>query len=113
METFATLFGYSPEARGAAPGRVNILGEHTDYNEGFVLPAAIPQTTTVEAAVSRTDAFLLHSTSECERGAIVSYRPGEAVPDGFARYVDGCTRALLERGIRVPPVARDADSRSS
>ena len=105
MDTFATLFGYSPDARGSAPGRVNVLGEHTDYNDGFVLPAAIPQTTTVDAALSRTDAFLLHSTSECEPGAIVSYRSGEAVPDGFARYIDGCTRALLERGVRVPPVA--------
>ncbi len=110
MDTFATLFGYSPEARGTAPGRVNVLGEHTDYNDGFVLPAAIPQTTTVEAALSGTDAFLLHSTSECEPGAIVSYRSGEAVPDGFARYVDGCTRALLERGVRVPPVALFIDS---
>jgi galactokinase len=105
MATFAKLFGYPPEARGTAPGRVNVLGEHTDYNDGFVLPAAIPQATTVEAALSETDAFLLHSTSECEPGAIVSYRSGEAAPEGFARYVDGCTRALLERGVRVPPVA--------
>ena len=33
-----------------APGRVNLIGEHTDYNDGFVLPAAIPQSTVVEVA---------------------------------------------------------------
>jgi galactokinase len=40
-DTFKKLFGSSPEVRVRAPGRVNLIGEHTDYNEGFVLPAAI------------------------------------------------------------------------
>jgi galactokinase len=105
MATFAEVFGYEPEATGTAPGRVNMLGEHTDYNDGFVLPAAIPQSTTVEIAPSRTGDIDLHSVSECEPGAVVSYRPGEAAPQGFARYIDGCLRALLERGMQVPPVA--------
>lgn len=82
-----------------------MLGEHTDYNDGFVLPAAIPQTTTVEVARSRTDTIALHSTNECASGAIVTYRPGEPPPEGFARYVDGCLHALQERGIDVPPIA--------
>jgi galactokinase len=105
MRAFADVFGQEPEATGAAPGRVNMLGEHTDYNDGFVLPAAIPQTTTVEIARSRTGAFALHSTSAAERAAIVSYRPGDVAPDGFARYIDACVQALHERGIEVPPFA--------
>jgi galactokinase len=105
MNTFAALFGHEPEAIGAAPGRVNMLGEHTDYNDGFVLPAAIPQKTTVEIALSRTGTVALHSTSECEPGAIVAYRRGDTAPEGFARYIDGCFRALLERGTQAPPVA--------
>jgi galactokinase len=105
METFAALFGHEPEATASAPGRVNMLGEHTDYNDGFVLPAAIPQMTTVEVARSRTGEMSLHSTSECERGAIVSYRPQNAPPRGFARYIDGCFKALRERGIEAPPIA--------
>jgi galactokinase len=42
---FAELFGVPPTVRARAPGRVNVIGEHTDYNGGFVLPAAIPQHT--------------------------------------------------------------------
>ena len=40
-ERYSETFGYSPEAVARAPGRVNLVGEHTDYNQGFVLPAAI------------------------------------------------------------------------
>jgi galactokinase len=81
-----------------------MLGEHTDYNDGFVLPAAIPQTTTVEIARSRTGEIALHSVNECEPGAVVSYRFGDAAPPGFARYIDGCLRALLEHAMQAPPV---------
>ena len=48
MTTFEALFGAPPEARASAPGRVNLLGEHTDYQGGFVLPTAITQRLTVE-----------------------------------------------------------------
>ena len=53
--TFAELYGRSAAARGEAPGRVNLIGEHTDYNGGFVLPAAIPRRTIVEIAPGRGD----------------------------------------------------------
>jgi galactokinase len=48
---FASLTGHDPEGLWSAPGRVNLIGEHTDYNDGFVLPFAIPQRTV--AAVGR------------------------------------------------------------
>src|SRR5437868_5591672 len=41
ISAFKEQFGYSPSHVSRAPGRVNIIGEHTDYNDGFVLPAAI------------------------------------------------------------------------
>src|ERR1043165_8842616 len=53
-ETFQKTFGGAPEHIARAPGRVNLLGEHVDYNEGFVLPAAIDRASYV--AFSRTDA---------------------------------------------------------
>ena len=52
-ELFTTLTGHAPEGLWSAPGRVNLIGEHTDYNDGFVLPFAIPHRTV--AAVSRRD----------------------------------------------------------
>ena len=47
MSSFEAIFGNPPEVEAGAPGRVNLLGEHTDYNEGYVLPIAIEQQTSV------------------------------------------------------------------
>ncbi len=46
--TFEKLYGATPIVRTSAPGRVNLIGEHTDYNGGYVLPTTIPQRTTVQ-----------------------------------------------------------------
>ncbi len=60
-ERFEELYGSAPDGVWAAPGRVNLIGEHTDYNDGFVMPFALPHT--VVAAVSRRDdgVLRLHS----------------------------------------------------
>ncbi|MCG8709322.1 galactokinase [Brenneria sp. 4F2] len=50
---FERLFGYTPQSEIQAPGRVNLIGEHTDYNDGFVLPCAIDYQTVISAAVRR------------------------------------------------------------
>src|ERR1043165_9050481 len=47
---FHALFGRAPAVTASAPGRVNLIGEHTDYNGGFVLPVALPRRTLVELA---------------------------------------------------------------
>ena len=47
---FQEVYGVLPQASAQAPGRVNLLGEHTDYQEGYVLPTPIPYFTRVEAA---------------------------------------------------------------
>ena len=46
-EAFVRAFGAAPDADAQAPGRVNLIGEHTDYHEGFVLPTVLPQRTHV------------------------------------------------------------------
>lgn len=51
VDLFTALTGHAPDGVWSAPGRVNLIGEHTDYNDGFVLPFAIPQRTV--AAVGR------------------------------------------------------------
>jgi galactokinase len=107
MRTFVELYGREPEVRAAAPGRVNLLGEHTDYNEGYVLPTATPQQTRVELARSPDGAFRYH-TANLDR--TVEYRPGDALPGDFARYVQGCVEVLQRRGHRVGPVVARIES---
>jgi galactokinase len=83
-------------ARAAAPGRVNLIGEHTDYNGGFVLPTAIPQQTRVELT-PRSDPAV-HVTS-ANTSTIGEYLVGEEEQRGdWLDYVQGLTWALRVHG---------------
>jgi galactokinase len=104
VHPFTATFGSEPLARGEAPGRVNVLGEHTDYNDGYVLPTAIPQTTIVDVAPSRGGDFELCSIGSGMEGERLTFGR-DSPPQGYERYVHGCVAALGERGITVPPVA--------
>ena len=86
MTTFEALFGAPPEARASAPGRVNLLGEHTDYQGGFVLPTAITQRLTVELRRRGGAEHVLHSLQQGETQRV----PVGEVGEGFAPYVTGC-----------------------
>jgi len=101
MMTFADVYGAEPEALGEAPGRVNLLGEHTDYNEGYVLPAAIPQRTRVELRRSAGGTCDLYSANLDRRARFTLDHPPA---DPFARYAYGCMRALADDGIDLPPL---------
>ncbi|GMA15529.1 galactokinase (plasmid) [Deinococcus metallilatus] len=84
--SFADVFGRPPEAQAQAPGRVNLLGEHTDYQGGFVLPSAIPQHTVVALARNGGDTHHLYSLNYRERLDV----PAGETGTGFAPYVTGC-----------------------
>jgi len=104
--TFADLFGRAPEAAADAPGRVNLIGEHTDYNEGFVLPLAIPQRTRAELARREGNEVRAWSAQMAEsHGGTASpefYRLGEEAPGrGWLDYVQGITRVLAQAGHRL------------
>jgi galactokinase len=101
MMDFQQIFGASPETEASAPGRVNLLGEHTDYNDGFVLPTAIPQRTTVQLGVSNDGQHHFYSVELDER---VSISEGHHTPSGFASYIFGCVRLLEREGHTVPPL---------
>jgi galactokinase len=94
---FRERFGTEPEGVWAAPGRVNVIGEHTDYNGGFVLPVALPHTT--RAALARRGdgrlalASLQHPGEDADL-ALADLRPG--TPSGWGGYVAGVVSGLGE-----------------
>ena len=96
---FEAVFGARPDVVAAAPGRVNLLGEHTDYNDGHVLPIAIPQQTTVGMRVGGGASISLHAQSF---GRTVEFTLDHPPPDQFARYVFGCLRVAASAGVHIP-----------
>ncbi|MGW6173797.1 galactokinase [Arthrobacter sp. NPDC055138] len=102
-DAFAARFGRAPAGVWAGPGRVNLIGEHTDYNGGFVLPFAIDKTTTAALAVrgDRTVrvASVLSGTDAVE-AHLDGLRPGSVA--GWAAYPLGVAWALEQAGARLP-----------
>ena len=92
---FRATFGVAPQAASSAPGRVNLIGEHTDYNGGPVLPIAIQARTTV--AVGPADAGVLEIVSSRD-GSLARIRYTTAFPPGWAAYVAGVMRELAALG---------------
>ncbi|MGJ7904938.1 galactokinase [Actinopolyspora sp. H202] len=103
---FVAEHGAEPDSVWSAPGRVNLIGEHTDYNDGYVFPFALPHRTAV--TVRRRDDGLLSlathgSDNTLQRAGtfrIADLEAGE--PSGWASYPAGAAWALRESGIPLP-----------
>lgn len=111
---FAARFGGEPQWIAAAPGRVNLIGEHTDYNAGFVFPLAIERYTVVAAARPRTvspgDAVRLHSTLMDET-AEFSLSRLEPQRRHWSSYVRGVFAGFIDRGLAPGRVDLVVDSK--
>lgn len=102
MNDFARLFGRSPTVTTSAPGRVNLMGEHTDYNGGLVLPAIIPQRTVVELVPSAQRRVRAVSVGVAPSDRPLEYVPGdERAGRGWLDYVQGVTHVLATAGFPV------------
>ncbi|MFJ2866630.1 galactokinase [Kitasatospora sp. NPDC087314] len=102
MNTFEELYGHAPEGEWAAPGRVNLIGEHTDYNLGFVLPIALPQA--VRAQARRRDDGALRLWSAQGDDTVAELRVADLAPGsvpGWAAFPAGVVWALREAGHEV------------
>jgi galactokinase len=96
---FEAAFGRPPEVVAQAPGRVNLLGEHTDYNDGYVLPIAIEQQTRVGMRRNNQDEYALHSEM---LGSTVRFKLDAPPSEHFATYVYGCLMEARAAGIAAP-----------
>ena len=99
---FAEAYGAAPSIEARAPGRVNLIGEHTDYNDGFAMPVAIGPETRVafrpEAGADLRVAALDFGESDCFDPATVSPH----AESGWRNYVRGVVDELRRAGVAVP-----------
>ncbi|MDR3515550.1 MAG: galactokinase [Azospirillaceae bacterium] len=97
---FEIAFGTGAAASARAPARANLLGEHTDYNEGYVLPTPLPFWTGVEVGpglvADTVEAYSVHFQDRCQRAY------GVAKQGDWLDYVAGCIAILRQRGYVVP-----------
>ncbi len=96
VEAFRARYGSSPHFVSRAPGRVNLIGEHTDYNDGFVMPFALPHSTWI-AFSPRTDGVVELHSLDFNQTAAFSLSSFEK-SNGWIDYVKGVARVLQKHG---------------
>jgi galactokinase len=102
IDVYRRHFGAEPDMLFRAPGRVNLIGEHTDYNDGFVLPAAINRQTVV--AIGRANSTVITAIASdfgenLDRFALD--QTIDVVSADWANYVRGVAQAMLTEGIEL------------
>src|SRR2546423_1121030 len=94
IDLFQKTFGTTPRAAASAPGRVNLIGEHTDYNGGPVLPIAIAARTTAVIGPGAAGAPGVLEAISTQYAKVVRVKWQEALPTGWVAYVVGVLREL-------------------
>ena len=99
-EQFQKAYDQPPRWIAAAPGRVNVIGEHTDYNDGFVLPMAIERYTVIAAAPSGSKQIQLRSTADDQPATIDLAKLMKPFPKGtWANYPAGVVAGFIARNL--------------
>ncbi len=105
VAAFRRAFGDARDLRVAsAPGRVNLIGGHTDYNDGFVLPAAVDRRVAVAFAPAAGGSFTVRAEDVPETA---TFAPDDLAPGahgGWMAYVAGTAWALAEAGLELRPM---------
>ena len=102
QRSFEARYGRRPLWIASAPGRVNLIGEFTDYNDGFVLPMALAQRTVVAAAPNGSSRIVVYSSANGETDAIDTQSP--IAPDSTGRwtnYVRGVLAGFIGVGVKL------------
>ncbi|MEI6290804.1 MAG: galactokinase [Chloroflexota bacterium] len=110
ITAYKEIFGKNPEQISRAPGRVNLLGEHVDYNDGFVLPAAIDRATFAAFSLSENNYSTLVAADFNEKASFSAANlqaktclDGSIMPE-WVKYPAGVMWALQEEGLETRPV---------
>ena len=102
QDVFSRVFGHSPTVVARAPGRIEFLGNHTDYNEGVVLSLAVDRVTWVAIAARAGKECRLHSIEKGETRTFLFDALDTPRPGDWANYVKGVVVELLKRGKNLP-----------
>ncbi|MCY7394654.1 MAG: galactokinase [Nocardioides sp.] len=111
--SFAKRHGVPPQVVGVAPGRVNLIGEHTDYNAGLCLPVALPHATFAAVRPTGDQTLRISSAQQVEPwvGSLDDLGPGAGGGSGsWAAYVAGVVWALGQAGLGAPGLDIHVDS---
>lgn len=106
FSTFERRYGAAPAVVARAPGRVNLIGEHTDYNDGFVLPFAIEASVYVTAGrPSRQRNITVYSAATNESADFAPDVSAPATSATWQNYVRGVVAGLRDAGVGIEPAA--------
>jgi galactokinase len=103
---FGERFGHAPRWLAVAPGRVNLIGEHTDYNDGYVLPLAIDRQVVIAAAPAAPGSGRMRAYSAALNASVDIRLDGSETPGepAWANYLRGVVSAFRERAVLLPPI---------